>query len=318
MKIAFLLYPTAKVKVHEDTSFWIMHELARRGHTVTHFESRDLLWRDGSARARLTPSKTDTRKGFLQSAPLAGHADLAAMDCVFIRKEPPFDTEYLYALQLLEGIRSRVFVLNDPAGIAMSNEKLFILDFPKHIPETLVTSDPKEAARFARGLGKAVLKRLDDKGGAGVFSTSSRDRNLPSLLEQATRFGREKILVQRFISADRYGDKRLLILDGDILGAFLRRPATLDFRANLGVGGTLHRAAVTAVDRRIVADLSPTLRRRGLHFVGIDLIGRYLTEVNVTSPAGIADLITLYGDHAEKRVADFVEARGGAGFRARL
>ncbi|HTL70533.1 MAG TPA: glutathione synthase [Candidatus Eisenbacteria bacterium] len=313
MKIAFLLYPVSKVKVDEDTSFWIMHELSRRGHQVFHFESRDLFWRDGSVWARVTRSRTDVRKGFLGAERRVEPVDLGSLDCVFIRKEPPFDAEYLYALQLLETIKSRTFVLNDPAGIAMSNEKLFILDFPRHIPETLVTGDPAEAARFARSLGRAVIKRLDEKGGLGIFSTSSRDRNLPSLLEQATRFGREKVMVQRFVSADRHGDKRILLLNGEILGAFLRRPSALDFRANLGVGGTLHRAAVTASDRKVVRDLSPVLEERGLHFVGIDLIGRFLTEINVTSPAGIADLITLYQRHAETKVADFIEARAGAG-----
>ncbi len=313
MKIGFLLYPVSKVKVTEDTSFWIMHELSSRGHDVFHFESHEMAWRDGAPRARLWKARTHASKGFLTSAPPPPKAaNLRALDAVFVRKEPPFDTGYLHALQLLETVKDRVFVINDPAGIAMANEKLAILNFPKRIPETLVTQDPAEAKRFVRDLGgPAVLKALNGKGGAGIFATASTDRNLPSLVEAATSFGTRAVMIQRFVPADRFGDKRLLVLDGKILGSFLRRPSAGDFRANLGVGGTLHKAPPTREDRELVEEMAPWLSRYGLHFVGIDVIGRWLTEINVTSPSGIADLIALGQGHPERAVADFLEKKTG-------
>ena len=318
MKIAFLLYPTAQVKVEEDTSFWIMHELERRGHEVFHFRSADLFW-EGSPRVRLTRSRTHPKKGFLPSPPPRS-SDLRALDCVFIRKEPPVDTDYLHALQILDAVKEDVFVLNDPAGLALCNEKIFILSFPDHIPETLVTGNTPEALSFARRLkSRIVLKNLDGKGGAGIFVSSGTDRNLPSLLEAATAAGRKKIMVQRFISADRHGDKRILLLNGEIIGSFVRRPPSVDFRANLGVGGSLHKAGpTTSKERKMAAEMAGELLRRGLYFVGIDVIGNRLTEINVTSPSGIADLRTLKEFGLEKKVCDFIECRSPSFGRKRF
>ncbi len=308
MKIAFLLYPTSKVRVDEDSSFWIMHELSRRGHAVHHFESRDLSWRDGSARAFLTRSNTDAQHGFLPALRSAKTEDLAAMDCIFIRKEPPFDGDYLSALQVLEGVKHRVFILNDPRGIALCNEKLFILSFARHIPDTCVTQNTTEAKNFIRSLkSHAVIKPLNDKAGAGIFRTHAKDENLPSLLETATVRGAQKVMIQRFVSAKKYGDKRLLVLNGNILGGFIRRPSAADFRANLSVGGRLERAAITAWDRLLVSDMAPKLLANGLFFVGIDVIGKKLTEINVTSPSGIPEIHALYRRRVEKEVADFIE-----------
>ncbi len=310
MKIAFLLYPTENVKVREDTSFWIMHELKRRGHKVFHFLSESLFWRDGGPQAFLHTTRTDSSKGFL-AAPIAKRPTrLSEMDCVFIRKEPPFDRAYLAALQLLNEIKDSVFVLNDPAGIAMSGEKLFTLEFSRFIPETCVTEDTQVAAHFIQGLkSPAVIKPLHLKGGHGVFVVSARDRNLPSLLEMSTGDGREKIMIQRFIDTDRYGDKRILVLDGKILGTFLRKPSKNDFRANLSCGALLHKTSLTFWDRKMTEALVPELQKRGLFFVGIDVIGNHLTEINVTSPAGIADLKILYRSNPETKVADFIESR---------
>ncbi len=190
MKIAFLLYPTAKVKVDEDSSFWIMHELVSRGHRVSYFESRDMRWDGGKLLAPLTPARLDPRKGFLPSPAPEKASDLGSLDAIFIRKEPPFDTQYLYVLQLLELIKSRVFVMNDPAGIALCNEKLSTLQFPGLVPESLVTSDPAVARAFIRSLGKAVVvKPLHQKAGSGILKTDRNDKNLPSLLDIATDSG---------------------------------------------------------------------------------------------------------------------------------
>ncbi len=308
MKVAFLLYPTAQVKVNEDSSFWIMRELKRRGHQVTYFQSHELSWRDGSPHAYLTPARLDDRHGFLSSPTPPQLRDLASLDCVFIRKEPPFKNDYLYALQLLELIKRKVLVVNDPRGIALCNEKLFTLAFKKHIPETLVTEDAQEAAKFVRDLArKVVVKPLDNKAGTGIFFTFPGDKNMPSLLEMATR-GRQRILLQRFISPG-LGDRRLLVLNGKLLGTFRRRPPASDFRANLSVGATLHKSPVLASDHALVEAMAPALETNGLWFAGIDVIGKYLTEINVTSPSGIPEINGLNKTRVEKQVVDFLELK---------
>ena len=310
MKIAFLLYPTAKIKINEDTSFWLMYELQKRGHKLFHFESRHLLWRRNAPHAHLAASKLHPQKGFFHSPFDAEATDLTGLDCIFIRKEPPFDNEYLYALQILEMLRGKVFMVNDPSGIALCNEKLFTLSFPKLIPETLVTSEPVSARKFIETLqGKAVIKPLNDKGGSGIFLTHFGHKNLPSLLDVSTEFGKRKILVQRYVDSARFGDKRILVLDGKILGVFLRKAPHGDFRANLGLGGTMHKILPSLSDERLVKEMAPVLLRHGLFFAGLDVIGKYLLEANVTSPSGIPELNFLNKTHLEKNVADFIEKR---------
>ncbi len=308
MKIAFLLYPTASVKVDEDSSFWIMHELARRGHEVSHFESRDLFWGQGQVRAALSVSRLDPKRGFTLTKRTHSPSALEGLDAIFIRKEPPFDTEYLHALQLLSLVSDRVFILNDPSGIALCNEKLFILEFKEFIPESFVSGDPEELKKFiCFAASNVVVKPLNDKGGAGIFVTRSHDRNLPALLTQATNHGGRKVMVQRYIPHDKTGDKRILILDGEPAGCFVRVPPKTDFRANLSVGGTMRKSRLSSRDGKILRALRPKLREHGLYFVGIDVIGGYLSEINVTSPSGIPELRQLTGQRIEKKVADFME-----------
>lgn len=309
MKIAFLLYPTANVKIDEDSSFWIMKELKERGHQVHYFLSEQLFWTSNAPHAFLTKAKLDPSRGYLLSSPNKNASPLASLDCIFVRKEPPFDLSYLYALQLLNEIKKKVFILNDPAGLALSNEKLFSVIFKRFSPESMVTENPFMAERFIKNLrGKAVIKPLDNKGGTGIIATHSKDRHLVSLFNKVSKHGRIKVMIQRFVSASRYGDKRILILNGKILGAFLRRPPAWDFRANLTLGGSMHRAEVTAFDKKLVAKIIPELLARGLYFVGIDVIGSYLTEVNVTSPAGIPEINHFNRTRLEKAVADFIES----------
>lgn len=308
MKIAFLLYPTHRVKINEDSSFWVMYELAKRGHHVFHFESGQLFWKDGVPRAYLTPSKPSFPKGFLPSPIGKNAVDLTTMNCIFIRKEPPFDSSYLYALQLLQLIENKVLILNNPSGIALCGEKLFTLSFADLIPESLVTENPDLAYRFIKDLNhEVVIKPLDEKAGTGILAVRPENRSLPSLLTLATTDGSKKVLIQKFVSADKWGDKRILILNGEILGAFVRKPSRADFRANLSRGGSMHRTSLTRRDLKIVGALSPALNKNGLWFVGIDVIGRYLTEINVTSPSGIPEINLFYKTSAEKKVADFIE-----------
>ncbi len=308
MKIAFLLYPTCKVKVDEDSSFWIMHELVLRGHQVYHFENSDLYWQTGALLARLRLTRLHIRKGFLPSPPATHATDFSNIDVIFIRKEPPFDTEYLYTLHLLERIKHKVFILNDPAGIALCNEKLFTLSFERFIPESLVTSQPEMARNFVRKLGKAVvIKPLHQKAGCGILRSGHGDKNLPSMLDIATDSGKKTVLVQRYIVQNSFGDKRILVLNGKIVGSFLRRPSKQDFRANLSVGGSMHRAKPTPKEEKMVAAMAPQLLRNGLYFAGLDVIGGFLSEINVTSPSGIPEIRQLERKRVEKNVADFIE-----------
>ena len=308
MKIAFLLYPTSSVNIHEDSSFWVMWELKKRGHEVFYFESRYLSWMRQAPHARLTQARLDLKKGYLPSSISRFATDLSTFDCIFIRKEPPFDIGYLYALDMLETIKDRVFILNDPRGIAMCNEKLFALTFKKYAPESLVTENIDFAGAFIKNLRhQVVLKPLDEKGGNGIVATSFKDGNLSAQLEDATHHGTKKVLIQRFVSARQFGDKRIVLLNGKILGAFLRKPPAHDFRANLSVGGSMHKTSVSAFDKKLVEEIIPNLLSYGLYFVGIDVIGKFLTEVNVTSPAGIPEVNYLNKTHLEKEVADFIE-----------
>lgn len=310
MKIAFLLYPTQGVKVHEDSSFWIMHELKRRGHEVFYFESRDLSMTARGPRAYLRKALLHPAKGYLPSQPASQATLLEELQCLFIRKEPPVNELYWNALQILSALSERVFILNDPMGIARTNEKQSALLFPEICADSLVTESVQEANRFVKSLKKdVVIKPIDNKSGVGIVRSGAKDRNLQSLLEMATDFGRRRIMVQRFISADTYGDKRILLLNGEPLGAFLRKPGRADFRANLSAGASMHDAEISASDLKIIEIIKSYLLRNGLYFVGIDVIGRYLTELNVTSPAGIPEINHYRKSGCQKKVADFIERR---------
>lgn len=308
MRIAFLLYPTKSVKVDEDSSFWMMLELQKRGHEVSYFESRDLFWDKDSAWAFCCPARLNPSLGYLPSSPGLKPQNLRTLDALFIRKEPPFDTEYLHTLQLLECLKKDVFILNDPAGIALANEKLFILNFPKHIPQTLVTQDAKIALNFVSKLKRVVVKPLNEKGGKNIWLADNSDKSLVKKMRVALS-GRNPVMLQQFASVHKHGDKRLVVLDGKILGAFLRVPAPGEFRANLSAGGSMHKTEVTASDRRIIKNTAPLFKKYGLHFVGLDVIGDLITEINVTSPAGIPELNLFYNSGPEKKVADFIERR---------
>ena len=310
MRIAFLLYPTVGVKVNEDSSFWIMHELLRRGHTVNHFESQHLVAEKGSPKAYLYTSRLDSRKGFLASPLSKAAVALTNFDAIFIRKEPPFDSGYLYAMQILDLLRGRVFLLNQPRGIMLVNEKLAILNFDELIPETLVTQNAAEAKNFIQKLKKrVVVKPLDQKAGSGILATGVGDSNLSSLLDIATGFSKKNIMVQRFIESPGMADRRILILNGNVLGVFARKPSGGDFRSNLSVGGSMHRTTLGADDLKIVRRISPFLEENGLYFTGVDVMGRYLTEINVTSPSGIPEINFLYRKKIQESVADFIESK---------
>ena len=241
-------------------------------------------------------------------APAKTSAFDAEFDVVFQRKDPPVDEAYVTATQIL-ALLGRALVWNRPAGILGANEKLYALHFADLMPETLVARETREFLDFLDRMdGEMIVKPLGGRGGEGIFHVRRDDRNLYSILEQTTRFGTRLAMAQRYLPAVRRGDKRILLLEGEPLGAVLRVPADSETRANLHVGGRAARTQLADADRRILERIGPVLRQEGLFFVGIDVIGGYLTEVNVTSPTGMQEIDALDGVRLEEQVIGRVES----------
>jgi glutathione synthase len=287
-----------------------MLEAQRRGHALWYIDPNDLGAEGGRPHAWCKPVQLRRQIG--------NHADVgpevltdldSAFDVVFQRKDPPVDAAYVRATQILS-LCKRALVLNRPEGILAANEKLYALHFPELMAETLVTRRTSELLDFMAELGgEMIVKPLDGRGGEGIFHLHTDDRNLFSILEQSTAFQSRPVMAQRYLPRIREGDKRILLLDGEPLGAVLRVPSDRETRANLHVGGKPLAAALDADDRRIIDTIAPALRRDGLFFVGIDVIGGKLTEINVTSPTGMQEIDRLHGICGEAQVIDAVEKR---------
>src|SRR5208337_1204738 len=310
LTMAFLMDPIGGIDIAKDTTFAFMLEAQRRGHHVLYLEQGDLAVDDGKASARVRAITLRREQG---SHAALGPAQTLVLDdrvdVVFQRKDPPADADYITATQILT-LCQRALVLNRPAGILSANEKLYALHFPQLMAETRVTRSIPELIDFmAKVGGEMIVKPLSGKGGEGIFHVRHDDRNLFSILEQSTRFGTQWTMAQRYLPEIRTGDKRILLLEGEPLGALLRVPAERETRANLHVGGRAVATTLDADDRRIIDALRPWLECDGLFFVGIDVIGGCLTEVNVTSPTGLQEINTLEGRSLETRVLERVEAR---------
>jgi glutathione synthase len=309
LQLAFVMDPIEAVNIHEDTTFALMLEAQKRGHRVLYVDPADLGVTDGRATAR-------ARAVVLRREP-GNHVDLApeegvvfddSIDLAWQRTDPPVDADYVTATQIL-GMCTRTLVLNRPSSILSYNEKLFAAHFPDLMPPTLVSRRVPELLDFMEKMGgEMIIKPLDGRGGEGVFHTSRHDRNLNSILEQSTRFGTVRAMAQRFLPAVWEGDKRILLLEGEPLGALLRVPADGDVRANLHVGGSGARGVLDDGDRRIIERLAPVMREEGLFFVGIDVIGGLLTEINVTSPTCIQEIDVIEGVCLETTVIERAEA----------
>jgi glutathione synthase len=310
LRIAFIMDPLDQVLVDKDTTFVFMLEAQARGHEIYHLGPGDLLL-DGP-RPRARAHRVEVRRA---ERHYSVHEErVEALDwfrVVFMRKDPPFDLEYFFATQVLSLVDPRrTFVINDPRGLRDANEKLYALNFPSLIPPTLVTRDVTRLRGFLTAMGgEMIIKPLELAGGAGVFHLREGDRNLNALLEVATGHGTRLIMAQRYIPEVRNGDERLIVLDGEPLGATLRVPPDGEARANIHVGADCVRSPLSARDREICNVIGPRLRADGLYFVGLDVIGEWVTEINVTSPTGIQEINALDGVCLESRVIDFVEAR---------
>jgi glutathione synthase len=309
LAVAIQMDPIETINIDGDTSFVLALEAQARGHALFHYLPSHLTLRDGRLRARGRRLEVRREHGRHHSFGPFQTLDLATMDVILMRQDPPFDMAYITATHLLEHIHPATLVVNDPASVRNAPEKLFVTRFEGLMPPTLITSDRVDIAAFREEHGDIILKPLFGNGGAGVFHVRPDDENLTALLEMFSLHYREPLMVQRYIPEVRIGDKRIILIDGEAVGAVLRVPAKGEARANLHVGGTAVRSELTAREREICAAIGPTLREQGLVFVGIDVIGDYLTEINVTSPTGIQEINRLDGVKLEARVWDAIEGR---------
>jgi glutathione synthase len=308
---AFLMDPLESIHPGHDSTLALMLECRRRGWEVACFEQRHLAYTGGGAMARMR--RVEPLPRGKPPFRLLGEETrlLRDLDVLFLRKDPPVDADYLWATQLAEltGERGPLLV-NHPSGLRDADEKLFPLRFPDLCPATLVSREPKAIRAFCLEQGgEAVLKPLGGFGGRGVLRLREGDPNLPSIVETATSGGTRPVLAQTWLRESAEGDKRILLVDGRPAGAVLRVPSPGDFRCNMAAGGRAQRAVLTGRDHEISARLEPELHSRGLLFVGIDVIGRWLTEVNVTSPTGIVEVDALDGVSVEAEVLDRVVER---------
>lgn len=309
LKIVFVMDKMKKILLDVDTSISIIMEAQKRGHRILYVTPDDLCYRDNILYANAREVIVSRTSGFRTLN--QKWIDLRTYDIVFNRKEPPFDLSYLYLTQMLELLEPNVFVINSPRGVRKANEKLYILEFPRWVPPTLVSNDPARIEEFQREWKiDLILKPLDQKGGVGIKLLRQKTKKTRSILSQATQNGKKWIMVQKFLEQSlTRGDKRILLLNGNVIGQFGKIPKPGEFRANLSLGGKYVRASLTNRERALVRALHPKLLADGLYFVGIDVIDGWLLEINVTSPAGIPEIDELEGTHPEIQVVDFLEAQ---------
>ncbi|MCH2107897.1 MAG: glutathione synthase [Polyangiaceae bacterium] len=309
MRFLFVMDPAENMLPDKDTSFAFMRAAIARGHQLFHCAPEDLSLAGDQLEVRCTDLKVADQSPHVVLGSTSEFR-VAELDAVFIRKDPPFDTAYLHLTQELDIGLEQTVVMNHPAGLRAANEKLFALQFHHLMPRTAVTRDREKIFDFVRdGGGQAVLKPLDGAGGSGVVALFENDKNLKALVDLLTSEGQEQAMVQEFKPSVEKGDKRVLLLDGELLGAIRRVPRADDIRANIHVGGTVEATELTAREMEIVQQVGPVLRKHGLYFVGLDMIGESLIEINVTSPTGIQELGRLTNSCPEDQVIAWVEKK---------
>ncbi len=322
LKVAVQMDPIEAINIDADSTFALMLEGQARGHALWHYEVRHMALREGVKHAagrheerlfaRARPVTVRRVQGDHYAFGEPALLDLAGMDVVLMRQDPPFDMAYITATHLLEHIEPGTLVVNDPAAVRNAPEKILVTHFPDLMPPTLVTWDPDAVRAFRAEHRDIIVKPLFGNGGAGVFRIKPDDENLSALLEMHFARSREPLMFQRYEPAVRLGDKRIILVDGEPLGAINRVPATGEARSNMHVGGRPERTTLTAREREICAAIGPSLRAQGMIFVGIDVIGDYLTEINVTSPTGIQEVARFDGVHLERAIWDSIEAKVGS------
>jgi glutathione synthase len=305
--LVFVLDPLATLIPHHDSTVALMQAAQERGHTLWTCGMEDLSIVEGIAHARAIRTRLSLKALPYYTTEERTLLSLDHVDAVFMRKDPPVSAEYLFATYILD--RTKTLVINRPKGLRDANEKVYTLNFLQYTPETLITSRPAQVREFLKTFHRAILKPMDGKGGEGIFLLTLEDKNLNSLVETMTRFETRPVIVQRYLPEASIGDKRIILLDGKPLGAMLRVPQSYEVRGNMRVGGQVVKAEITDHEQEICAYLAPKLQADGLYFVGIDIIGPYLTEVNVTSPTGIQEIDQLNGSSLGATVIQWLEER---------
>lgn len=309
MKFAFVMDPLSQINIEKDTTFVLMLEAQRRGHQNYYLELKDLYVKDGVPLGHMAPVEVKRAKRYYSLGERTSRP-LEEMDAVFMRKDPPFTLDYIFATYILSLIPGPTFVMNDPRGLREANEKMYALNFPEAIPPTLVTKDIPRAKAFLDSVGgEMIVKPLSGCGGYSVFYTHKEDKNLNALLELMTKEGTDYIMCQKYLPEIRKGDKRIILLDGEPIGATLRVPRPDDLRGNIHVGGVCHKTRLTQRDLHLCSMVGPKLRQDGLYLVGLDVIGDYITEINVTSPTAVQEINALERVCLEAKVIDFVERK---------
>ena len=310
-RLAVVMDPIGSINFHKDSTLAMLWEAQARGWTLYYMEQPDLYWETGTARARRRPLTVykDPQRWFELGAPQ--EAPLADVDVILMRKDPPFDLEYIYTTYLLEHAEAGgALVVNRARSLRDANEKFYATWFPQCLPPTLITREHARLRAFLTGQQEIVVKPLDGMGGASVFRVGANDTNANVIFETLTQRGTRQVMAQRYLPEIRAGDKRILLIDGEpIPYALARIPAAGDNRGNLAAGGTGTGVALSARDRWICGEVGPKLREAGLLFVGLDVIGDYLTEINVTSPTCIRELDKQYGLNISATLLDAVAAR---------
>ncbi|MCT4373476.1 glutathione synthase [Yangia mangrovi] len=309
MKIAFQMDPIGSVNIDADSTFRLAEEAQARGHELFYYGPDDLAYEEGRVTARghwMTVQRVAEQPAILGPRTVV---DLAEVDVVWLRQDPPFDMHYITTTHLLDRIAPGTLVVNDPFWVRNSPEKLLVLNFPELTPPTTIARDLETIKAFKAKHGDVILKPLYGNGGAGVFRLDQNDRNLSSLHELFTSFSREPLIVQKYLPAVSKGDKRVILVDGEPVGAINRVPAAGEVRSNMHVGGRPEKVELTARDREICATIGPVLKEKGQVFVGIDVIGDWLTEINVTSPTGIQELERFDGINVAARIWEAIEAK---------
>ena len=312
LAVGIQMDPIEGVNIDADSTFALALEAQARGHGLFHYLPQNLVLREGRIRAKARALSVKREKGahFKLGSPQL--LDLASLDVILMRQDPPFDMAYITATHLLEQVHPQTLVVNDPVHVRNAPEKLYVTHFHELMPPTLIASDKEQILEFRAAHGDIIVKPLFGNGGAGVFHLTPEDENLNALLEMFTQLYREPVVVQRYLPEVRAGDKRIILIDGEPAGAINRIPPEGEARSNLHVGGKAVRASLAARDREICEAIGPALKQKGLIFVGIDVIGDYLTEINVTSPTGIQEIDRFDGVNLSARIWNAIEARYAA------
>ncbi|MFV0493299.1 MAG: glutathione synthase [Pseudorhodobacter sp.] len=313
LKVALQMDPVGSVDIDADSTFRIAIEAQERGHSLFFYTPDQLAFREGRIMARGRSIRLQRVRGDHVSYGEVQEVDLSGFDVVWLRQDPPFDMAYTTTTHLLEMIHPETLVVNDPFWVRNFPEKLLVLRFADLTPPTMIARDLAMIREFKAEHGDVIVKPLYGNGGAGVFRLGPQDRNLASLHELFTGINREPLIVQKFLPAVEKGDKRIILVDGDPVGAINRVPQAGETRSNMHVGGRAERVGLTDRDLEICAAIGPTLRDHGQIFVGIDVIGDWLTEINVTSPTGLQELERFDGTNAAGLIWDAIEKRRRAG-----